>query len=86
MAIWYPDAYGLAVAVKRLLDHSYPLDQAEDHGLTVSVYLLDPDGNGLELYYDRPQKAWFDAQGKPVLKADPFDPARLLIELGAQGR
>jgi catechol 2,3-dioxygenase len=34
------------------------------------VYLADPDGNGVELYYDRPQEAWFDADGRPLLRAD----------------
>jgi catechol 2,3-dioxygenase len=44
------------------------------------VYLRDPDGNGVELYYDRPQERWFDEQGKPILKAEPFDPGDLLAE------
>jgi catechol 2,3-dioxygenase len=44
----------------------------------VSVYLRDPDGNGIELYYDRPRSEWVDAQGNPVIKAEPFDPRELL--------
>ena len=55
LAIVYPDRGELARAVRRLLDRGYPLDGAEDHGGTVSVYLRDPDGNGIELYYDRPR-------------------------------
>ncbi len=82
VAFRYPDAYGLAVAVKRLLDHPYPVDNGEDHGCTVSVYLRDPDGNGVELYYDRPREAWYDPRGNPILKAEPFDPASLLHVLG----
>jgi catechol 2,3-dioxygenase len=39
----------------------------------VAVYLDDPDGNGVELYYDRPRERWFDAEGRPVLRADRFD-------------
>ena len=81
LAIVYPDRDELARAVRRLLDHGYPLDGAEDHGGTVSVYLRDPDGNGIELYYDRPREAWFDAQGKPIIKAEPFDPRDLPAEL-----
>jgi len=77
-AILYPDRHDLGRAVERILDHGYPLDDAEDHGATVSVYLRDPDGNGIELYYDRPRSAWFDAHGNPVLKADPFDPREVL--------
>ncbi len=49
---------------------------AEDHGATISVYLRDPDGNGIELYYHRPREEW----GPP--KAEPFDPRDLLVELG----
>ena len=81
VALLYPDRYELARAVERLRDHGYPLDSAEDHGATVSVYLRDPDGNGIELYYDLPHEAWFDAQGRPLLKAEPFDPRDLLAEL-----
>ena len=83
LAIVYPDRDELARAVRRLLDHGYPLDEAEDHGATVSVYLRDPDGNGIELYYDRPREAWFDAQGNPIIKAKPFDPRDLLAERAA---
>ena len=41
-----------------------------DHAATVSVYLEDPDGNGVELYYDRPREAWFDEDGRPILQAE----------------
>ncbi len=82
MAILYPDRDALACAIRRLLDRGCPLDSAEDHGATVSVYLRDPDGNGLELYYDRPREAWFDPHGNPILKAEPFDPRDLLTEPG----
>jgi catechol-2,3-dioxygenase len=44
------------------------------------VHLSDPDGNGIELYYDRPQEEWFDARGNPVLKAEAFDPREPLGE------
>jgi catechol 2,3-dioxygenase len=81
VALVYPGAGELAKAVRRLFDYEYPIDSAEDHGGTVSVYLRDPDGNGIELYYDRPRASWFDAQGQPIMKAEPFDPAELLAEL-----
>jgi len=73
VAFVYPDRRELARAVKRLVDHGFPPDHATDHGATVSVYLEDPDGNGVELYYDRPRERWFGADGRPVLKADHFD-------------
>jgi catechol 2,3-dioxygenase len=70
VAFVYPDRHELAKAVRRLQDHGYTVDHASDHAATVSVYLEDPDGNGVELYYDRPREAWFDGDGRPILKAD----------------
>lgn len=46
----------------------------------MSVYLRDPDGNGLELYYDRPRSAWTDADGRPVLRNDPIALEALLAQ------
>lgn len=54
------------------------IDHGTDHGANVSVYLADREGNGIELYYDRPRADWFDAGGRPILKAEPFDPNDLL--------
>ncbi|HJZ45988.1 MAG TPA: VOC family protein [Roseiflexaceae bacterium] len=79
-AIVYPNEQELARVVQRLFDCDYAIEGAEDHGATVSVYLRDPDGNGIELYYDRPREEWFDANGNPQLKAEPFDPRELLTE------
>ena len=81
-AILYPDRHELARAVERLLEHGYPIGAAQDHGVSISVYLSDPDGNGIELYYDRPSNEWFDSRGNPILKAEPFDPRDLLVESG----
>jgi catechol 2,3-dioxygenase len=78
VAFLYPDRRELAGAVARLLEHGVVLDHGTDHGATVSVYLADPDGNGIELYYDRPRAAWHDAAGRPVLAHDTFDPRDLL--------
>ena len=82
LAIVYPDRCALARAVGWLLAGGYPVDSAADQGATVSVYLRDPDGNGIELYYDRPREAWFDAQGQPILKSESFDPRALAAEDG----
>ena len=60
-----PDRRELGRAVCRLLDHDHPIDHATDHGGTVSVYLADPDGNGIELYYDRPRADWSTPSGRP---------------------
>ena len=81
-AILYPDRRELARAVERLFERGYPIGGAEDHGATISVYLSDPDGNGIELYYDRPRKEWFDSRGNPNIKAEPIDPRDLLVESG----
>ena len=72
-AFVYPDRRELGRAVRRLLDYGHAIDHATDHGGTVSVYLCDPAGNGLELYYDRPRSEWFGADGRPVLRNDRFD-------------
>ena len=70
VAFVYPDRRELGRAVQRLREHGYAIDHATDHAATISVYLEDPDGNGVELYYDRPREAWFDEDGNAVLKAD----------------
>jgi catechol 2,3-dioxygenase len=72
VALLYPDRHELAHAVRRLEAHNVGIDHASDHGATVSVYLHDPDGNGIELYYDRPREMWREQDGEPVLRADPI--------------
>jgi catechol 2,3-dioxygenase len=58
LAIVYPTRADLADALRRLLDAGIPLDGASDHGVSEALYLRDPDGNGVELYWDRPQDQW----------------------------
>jgi catechol 2,3-dioxygenase len=70
VAFVYPDRHELSSAIRRLLEHGYAIDHGTDHAATVSVYLEDPDGNGVELYYDRPREAWFDDEGRPILQAE----------------
>lgn len=57
-AILYPTRAALADALQRLMSAGIPLDGASDHGVSEALYLSDPDGNGLELYWDRPQADW----------------------------
>jgi catechol 2,3-dioxygenase len=57
-AILYPTRKDLAVIYKRLLDAGYPLTGAADHGVSEALYMDDPDGNGVELYWDRPRDQW----------------------------
>jgi len=57
-AILYPTRKDLAVIFDRLRQAGYPLSGASDHGVSEALYLNDPDGNGVELYWDRPREAW----------------------------
>ena len=57
-AILYPERKDLAIIYKRLQDADYPLSGAADHGVSEALYLDDPDGNGVELYWDRPEEVW----------------------------
>jgi catechol 2,3-dioxygenase len=58
VAILYPSRAELAVALQRLIEAKIPLDGASDHGVSEALYLHDPDGNGVELYWDRPRDKW----------------------------
>jgi catechol 2,3-dioxygenase len=63
-AIRYPTREGLADALVRVLEAGIPLDGASDHGVSEAIYLRDPDGNGVELCWDRPKDEWpRDADG-----------------------
>jgi len=58
VAILYPTRAALADALRRLIAAGIELDGASDHGVSEALYLHDPDGNGVELYWDRPQEQW----------------------------
>jgi catechol 2,3-dioxygenase len=58
LAILYPSRADLAEALLRLVQDGIPLEGASDHGVSEALYLRDPDGNGVELYWDRPQELW----------------------------
>ncbi|MGZ8540547.1 MAG: VOC family protein [Chitinophagaceae bacterium] len=57
-AILYPERKDLAEILKRLIKAKYPLTGASDHGVSQALYMNDPDGNGVELYWDRPKEEW----------------------------
>ncbi len=82
LAIRYPDRRTLGDALRRLVDAGIPLDGATDHGVSEALYLRDPDGNGVELYRDRPHEEWPRAQdGKSVAMFNaPLDLPALLAE------
>jgi len=58
LAILYPTRAALAGALRRVRAAGIPLEGASDHGVSEALYLRDPDGNGVELYWDRPADAW----------------------------
>jgi len=58
LAILYPTRAELADALRRLMEAGIPLQGASDHGVSEALYLSDPDGNGVELYWDRPEAEW----------------------------
>jgi len=58
LAILYPTRARLADALRRLMEANIPLEGASDHGVSQALYLRDPDDNGVELYWDRPQAEW----------------------------
>ena len=81
-AIVYPTRYDLAVIFKRLLTLKYPLSGISDHGVSEAIYLNDPDGNGVELYWDRPQNEWpYNEAGELQMVTEPLNYQSLLAEL-----
>jgi catechol 2,3-dioxygenase len=79
VAIRYPTRAALGRAVRRLSEHGHPVDGVADHAVSEAVYLRDPDGNGIELYWDRPQSEWPRGPGGEVLMTvDPLDVEALL--------
>ena len=81
-AILLPNRYELARTLKRLQEAHYPLQGTSDHVVSESIYLDDPDGNGIELYADRSPDSWpRDAQGKLKMSGRALDLNNLLTEL-----
>jgi catechol 2,3-dioxygenase len=81
LAIRYPTRAALADALRRLGAAGIPLDGASDHGVSEALYLQDPDGNGIELYWDRPRDQWpRTPDGQVAMYTHPLDLAGLLKE------
>ncbi|MDQ4081581.1 MAG: VOC family protein [Actinomycetota bacterium] len=84
VAIRYPTRPLLADALRRVVSAGIRLDGAADHGVSEALYLRDPDGNGVELYWDRPEEAWprpSDGHGVAMFTA-PLDVRALLALAG----
>ncbi len=81
-AIVYPVRRDLATIYDRLRKSHYPLTGASDHGVSEALYLDDPDGNGVELYWDRPRELWpVKADGSLEMYTRPLDLNDLLKEI-----
>ncbi len=80
-AILYPSRAALGDALRRLINAKHRLDGASDHGVSIALYLRDPDENGIELYWDKPMDQWpRDEQGNIAMVSDPVDLDALLRE------
>ena len=85
-AFLYPTRAALAVAYRRLITNDIALEGAADHGVSEALYLRDPDGNGLELYWDRPRETWPVADdGSLAMFSRPLDLNDLLAQLPDAG-
>ena len=81
-AIVYPARKDLAVIYNRLTEANWPMTGAADHGVSEALYLNDPDGNGVELYWDKPESKWpKDENGNLVMITEALDLQSLLSEL-----
>jgi catechol 2,3-dioxygenase len=86
LAVLYPTRAALADALRRLVRAGIRLDGASDHGVSEALYLRDPDGNGVELYRDRPREQWpRTPDGRLAMTNDPLDLDDLLNEPAAPG-
>jgi catechol 2,3-dioxygenase len=79
-AVLVPSRADLARALRRLVDTKTPMQGAADHGVSEALYLADPDGNGIEVYRDRPRAEWPYVGSALAMGADPFDMGALLAE------
>ena len=87
VAIRFPTRRDLAAALARLVEQGVPLQGASDHGVSEALYLADPDGNGIELYYDRPRTLWpKKPDGSLDMFTQPLDVRALLAEVQAPAR
>jgi len=85
VAILYPTRAALADSLRRLIEARIPLEGAADHGVSEALYLRDPDGNGVELYWDRPKEKWpRTPDGGLAMFTRPLDLEALLKEADTQ--
>lgn len=74
VAFLYPSRPELAKVLKKIMEANYPLDGSADHGVSEAIYLKDPEGNGVELYVDRPKEQWkVSNDGMVEMVTEPLD-------------
>jgi catechol 2,3-dioxygenase len=83
LAVLLPSRRDLALALRRLAEARVPLDGASDHLVSEALYLHDPDGNGIEIYRDRPRDQWPHVDGSLEMATLPLDIDNVLTELPA---
>lgn len=81
VAIRFPNRRELARGFRRLMEHNWPFQGFSDHIVSEALYLADPDGNGVELYTDRPRAQWRWRNGHVEMATDPLDVDNLLHEI-----
>lgn len=82
VAFLYPSRLELAKVLKHLMDNNYPIDGSADHGVSEAIYLRDPDGNGVEIYCDRPKSEWkVSNDGMVEMVTEPLGVEGLLKEV-----
>ncbi len=87
LAIVYPTRAALADALYRVMEAGIRLEGASDHGVSEALYLSDPDGNGVELYWDRPREDWpRNPDGELAMVTRHLDLAELLARRNGQGQ
>lgn len=85
-AILFPSRVELAKTLKKLIDAEYPLQGAANHGVSEAIYLTDPDGNGVEIYADKPEDEWpRNAEGDLEMVTLSLDIEGLLAEINRKG-
>lgn len=80
IAIRFPDRSELSKVLLRLVERGYPIQGTADHAVSEAIYLADPEGNGIELYRDRPREQWKTRNNEIVMVTDPLDVEDLLKE------
>jgi catechol 2,3-dioxygenase len=81
VALRLPSRAGLAAFVNHLIESQTPVQGVSDHKVSEAIYLPDPEGNGIEVYHDRPAEDWYDASGDLILTTQPLDLDSVLAEL-----